>query len=154
MASPRIVTKFEQIVSGKLLKGKVALVTGASRGAGRGIALVLGECGATVITTGRSMAGKTTDNRPETVEETAKLVTERGGQGVAIHCDHSNAAEVKNLFERVIKDYGRLDILVNNAWSGNKGYDGEKYTDGTRFDTPFWEGHALNRWHDMIDVRH
>src|SRR6185436_16108088 len=96
------------------LKDKVAVVTGASRGAGRGIALALGECSATVYVTGRSVKDKpTTDNLPGTIDETAEAVTARGGVGVAMRCDHTVDADVEALFERVKKEQGRLDVLVN-----------------------------------------
>jgi NAD(P)-dependent dehydrogenase (short-subunit alcohol dehydrogenase family) len=101
------------------LQGRVALVTGASRGGGKGIALVLGEEGATVYVTGRSVRGKpTTLGRPGTIDETAELVTERGGTGIAIRCDHTDDAQVDAVFTRIRDDHGRLDLLVNNAWSG------------------------------------
>ena len=117
------------------LKGKVAVVTGSSRGVGRGIALVLGEAGATVYVTGRSTRGEAT--RPDlpgtTVEDTAELVSARGGVGVPVRVDHAVDAEVAALFERVKEEQGRLDLLVNNAWGGYEGMDGT-------FDAPFWEG--------------
>jgi NAD(P)-dependent dehydrogenase (short-subunit alcohol dehydrogenase family) len=101
------------------LRDKVALVTGASRGCGRGVALVLGEQGATVYVTGRSVRGEpTTLGRPGTIDETAEQVTARGGTGIAIRCDHTDDAQVEGLFERIAKEQGPLDILVNNAWSG------------------------------------
>jgi NAD(P)-dependent dehydrogenase (short-subunit alcohol dehydrogenase family) len=98
------------------LKGKVALVAGATRGAGRGIACMLGEAGATVYCTGRSIRGKSaTKNRPETIEETAEMVTARGGNGIWVQVDHSDKEQVKFLFERVKQEQnGRLDILVND----------------------------------------
>ena len=106
------------------LHGRVALVTGASRGAGRAIAAVLGEHGATVYVTGRSVrTWPTTDNLPGTIEESAEEVTRRGGQGIAVRCDHSNELEVQSLLLRVREEQGRLDILVNNAWGG---YEGER----------------------------
>ncbi|ULH16392.1 SDR family oxidoreductase [Deinococcus sp. KNUC1210] len=101
------------------LAGKVALVAGATRGAGRGIAVELGALGATVLCTGRSSrAGLSDLKRPETIEQTAALVTEAGGQGVAIRCDHSDAAQVQRLMERVRADHGGLDVLVNDIWGG------------------------------------
>jgi NAD(P)-dependent dehydrogenase (short-subunit alcohol dehydrogenase family) len=101
------------------LAGKVALVTGASRGGGKGIALVLGERGATVYVTGRSVRGEpTTLGRPGTIDETAEEVTARGGTGIAVRCDHTDDAQVRALFERIRDEQGRLDVLVNNAWSG------------------------------------
>src|SRR5438067_6306110 len=114
------------------LEGKVALVTGASRGGGKGIALVLGERGATVYVTGRSVRGEpTTLGRPGTIDDTAEEVTARGGSGIAIRCDHIDDAQVEALFERIRGEQGRLDVLVNNAWSG---YELPLY-----FETPFWE---------------
>ena len=95
--------------------GKVAVVTGASRGVGKGIAVSLGESGATVYVTGRSGSSERAHPLGGTVQETADAVTAAGGRGVAIHCDHSNDEEVKALFDRVTEESGRLDILVNNA---------------------------------------
>src|SRR5512136_1687797 len=84
------------------LKGKVALVAGATRGAGRGIACMLGEAGATVYCTGRSVRGKSaTKDRPETIEETAEMVTLRGGNGIYVQVDHADTNQVQSLFERV-----------------------------------------------------
>jgi NAD(P)-dependent dehydrogenase (short-subunit alcohol dehydrogenase family) len=101
------------------LHGCVALVTGASRGGGKGIALVLGEEAATVYITGRSVRGKpTTLGRPGTVDDTAEQITERGGTGIAVPCDHTDDAQVDAVFDRIAKEQGRLDLLVNNAWSG------------------------------------
>lgn len=123
------------------LKDKVAVVTGASRGAGRGIALALGQEGATVYVTGRSIRkGQKTENRPETIEDTAELVTQRGGRGIPVQVDHTKEEEVKALFERVKKEQGRLDILVNNAWGGNE----------LSIDIiPFWEL-SLKYWEKMF----
>ncbi|WEO99072.1 SDR family NAD(P)-dependent oxidoreductase [Streptomyces sp. FXJ1.172] len=116
------------------LGGKVAVVTGASRGVGRGIALALGEAGATVYVTGRSTrTGERTENMPGTVEDTAEEVTRRGGKGIALRCDHGDPADNAALAERVAADQGRLDLLVNNAWGGY-----ERSAE-VRFDAPFWE---------------
>lgn len=106
----------------KALQGKVAVVAGGTRGAGRGIAVGLGEAGATVYVTGRSVRGQQSDlGRPETIEETAELVTASGGVGIAVRVDHSQEDEVKALFERVkAEQNGQLDILVNDIWGGEK----------------------------------
>ena len=116
-----------------VLRGKVVIVTGGSRGVGKGIALVLGEAGATVYVTGRSDAGGTTEGLPGTVSDTAAEITRRGGQGVAVRCDHTADAEVEALFVRVEQEQGRLDVLVNNAWGGYEQFD------WSRFGAPFWE---------------
>jgi NAD(P)-dependent dehydrogenase (short-subunit alcohol dehydrogenase family) len=101
------------------LHGRVALVTGASRGCGKGIAAVLGEEGATVYVTGRSVRGEpTTLGRPGTIDDTADEVTARGGTGIAVRCDHTDDAQVRDVFARIHDEQGRLDLLVNNAWSG------------------------------------
>ncbi len=96
------------------LSGQVALVTGASRGGGKGIALVLGAEGATVYLTGRSVRGEpTTLGRPGTIDETAEEVTARGGQAIPIRCDHTDDAQVESVFARIRSEQGRLDLLVN-----------------------------------------
>ncbi|MET8091548.1 SDR family NAD(P)-dependent oxidoreductase [Micromonospora sp. NPDC005220] len=117
------------------LTSMVALVTGASRGVGKGIAIELGAAGATVIVTGRSSRADdaTTEGLPGTVEETADLVSAAGGTGVAVRCDHFDDTQVASLFDRVGQEYGRLDLLVNNAWAGY-----ERSTQ-VRFDAPFWK---------------
>src|SRR5881398_3279651 len=105
------------------LQNKFAVVTGASRGAGRAIALVLGEAEATVFVTGRTVRGAAAvDGLPGTVEETADEVTARGGRGVAVRCDHTMDHDVEALFERVRTECGRIDVLVNNVWGGYEGY--------------------------------
>lgn len=99
----------------KNLEGKIAVVAGATRGAGRGIALGLGEAGATVYCTGRSVSGNPSPyGRTETIEETAALVDAAGGKGIAVRVDHTADAEVRALFERVGREHGRLDVLVNS----------------------------------------
>lgn len=127
-----------------LLRGKVAVVTGASRGAGRGIALALGEAGATVYVTGRSVRGKpTTENLPGTVEDTGEAVTARGGTGIAVRCDHKVDSDVEELFARVQREQGRIDLLVNNAWGGYEQHDYRK------FSAPFHE-QPLRHWDGMF----
>ena len=99
------------------LEGKIALVSGATRGAGRGIAVALGEAGATVYATGRSTRDRRSEiDRPETIEETAELVTAAGGEGIAVAVDHLDSAQVRGLVERIDSDHGRLDVLVNDIW--------------------------------------
>ena len=102
------------------LLNRVAVVAGATRGAGRGIARMLGEAGATVYCTGRSVRERpATAGRPETIEETAELVTAAGGHGIAVRTDHSVEVEVERLFARVRTEQGRLDVLVNDIWGGD-----------------------------------
>jgi NAD(P)-dependent dehydrogenase (short-subunit alcohol dehydrogenase family) len=108
----------------KVLRGKIALVAGATRGAGRGIAIALGEAGATVYCTGRSSRKLTrgqrpTPGRPETIEETAELVTAAGGRGIAVRVDHTDPAQVKKLVARIKRQHKGLDILVNDVWGGD-----------------------------------
>ncbi|ROO85490.1 NAD(P)-dependent dehydrogenase (short-subunit alcohol dehydrogenase family) [Actinocorallia herbida] len=98
---------------------KIALVAGATRGAGRGVAIALGEVGATVYVTGRSGGGKRSEmDRPETIEETAALVDEAGGVGIPVVVDHLEHAQVKALIDRIDAEQGRLDVLVNDIWGG------------------------------------
>ncbi|MEI7028266.1 SDR family oxidoreductase [Paenibacillus sp. y28] len=119
----------------KPLQGRIALVAGATRGAGRGIAMMLGEAGATVYVTGRSTRTRHSDlDRSETIEETADLVTACGGQGIAVPADHTVEADVKELIAQINKEQnGRLDLLVNNVWGGDHLSEWGK---------PFWE-HSL-----------
>jgi NAD(P)-dependent dehydrogenase (short-subunit alcohol dehydrogenase family) len=113
------------------LSDHVAVVTGASRGVGKGVAVVLGECGATVFVTGRTSRAAGAGRR--TVEDTADEVTARGGSGVPVVTDHTDDAQVEALFDRVRAEAGRLDLLVANAWGGYENYDYR------RFGLPFWE---------------
>ena len=135
------------------LQDKVAVVTGASRGVGQGIALGLGEAGATVYISGRTrQAGQAVEGLSGTIIETAKKVTELGGQGIAVRCDHRNDVEVEKLFQRVGEEQGQLDILVNNVWSGYE-YMVEE-DDGNYFFTwenRFWE-QPLWRWEAMFQA--
>ena len=118
------------------LHGRIALVAGATRGAGRGIAAALGEAGATVVCTGRTTrtgAIRSDYSRPETIEETAELVDSLGGTGVPVPCDHTDPDQVAALADRVGAEHGRLDVLVNDIWGG-EGLHGPD-----NWDTPIWD---------------
>ncbi|MFB4423741.1 SDR family oxidoreductase [Streptomyces sp. QL37] len=118
------------------LRGKIALVAGATRGAGRGIAVQLGAAGATVYVTGRTTRHQRSEyDRPETIEETAELVTGAGGTGIAVPTDHLVPEQVRALAERIDGEQGRLDVLVNDIWGGERLF---------AFDKPVWE-------HDLDD---
>jgi len=125
-----------------VLRGRIAVVAGATRGAGRGIAAALGEAGATVICTGRTSSVRSIESdyhRSETIEQTAELVTQLGGKGIAVPVDHLIAAEVAGLAERLRNEFGHIDILVNDIWGGEilKGGPAE-------WNTPIWE-HDLEK---------
>src|SRR5215213_7561125 len=118
------------------LEGRVALVSGATRGGGRGIAVALGEAGATVYATGRSTRERRSEiDRAETIEETAELVTAAGGEGIAVAVDHLDPGQVAALVERIDSDHGRLDVLVNDIWGAEHLFEWNK---------PVWE-HDLDR---------
>jgi NAD(P)-dependent dehydrogenase (short-subunit alcohol dehydrogenase family) len=138
------------------LNGKIALVAGATRGAGRGIACMLGEAGATVYCTGRSVKGSPSPvNRPETIEETAEMVTLRGGKGIYVQVDHTDRNQVQELFERVRQEQdGHLDILVNDmtgeAYMEIKSFPEHSIENGIKHqrdlaysETPFYIGKAV-----------
>jgi NAD(P)-dependent dehydrogenase (short-subunit alcohol dehydrogenase family) len=121
---------------GRPLTGKIALVSGATRGGGRGIAVALGEAGATVYATGRSTRERRSEiGRPETIEETAELVTAAGGEGIAVAVDHLDPGQVSGLIERIDSEHGRLDLLVNDIWGAEHLFE---------WNSPLWE-HDLDR---------
>jgi len=133
----------------KSLVGKVALVTGASRGIGKGIALGLGEAGATVYITGRTVEeGKAAVALPGTIHQTADEVIKLGGKCIAVQCDHRSDQEVESVFRRIRAEQNRLDILVNNVWGGY-----EYFNNGTEFwkETGFWTV-PISRWDAMFQA--
>jgi len=120
---------------GSALRGRVAVVAGATRGAGRGIAAALGEAGATVFCTGRSTGGVRSEyDRPEMIEETAALVTHLGGAGVAVAVDHLDPGQVERLAERIRREHGHIDVLVNDIWGGELLKGGP-----AQWNTPIWD---------------
>src|SRR5262245_60441206 len=134
------------------LKGSVAVVAGATRGAGRGIATALGEAGATVYCTGRSTRLQPS-RRPETIDETAERVTAAGGLGIAVQVDHGDEGQVAALAERIRSEQGGLDLLVNDIWGGDELIE---------FGVPVWEmsidkGRRMfdsGLWTHLVNVRH
>jgi dehydrogenase/reductase SDR family member 1 len=119
------------------LHGHITLVTGASRGIGKGIAQALGAAGATVYLTGRTdNADNATVPLPGTIHDTAALVTQAGGVGIAMRCDHHDDAQVRAVFDHIHRAHGRLDLLVNNAWAG---YQAKQRNKKNGFHTPFWK---------------
>ena len=131
------------------LKGKVAVVTGASRGVGKGIALGLGEADATVYVTGRTVKNKTdAEKLGGTIYQTAEDVTALGGKGVAIHCDHRDDSQVEAAFKQIQKESKKIDILVNNAWGG---YENMREGRVLTYFKPFWE-QPFWRWDAMFDA--
>ncbi len=128
---------------GSDLLGQIAVVAGATRGAGRGIAVELGAAGATVYVTGRSIRGQRSEyDRLETIEETAELVTAAGGRGIPVRVDHLGAEEVQGLADRLKQDHGYIDILVNDIWGGEKLFEWNK---------PVWD-HDLENGLRLLDL--
>jgi NAD(P)-dependent dehydrogenase (short-subunit alcohol dehydrogenase family) len=128
------------------LRHRVAVVTGASRAAGKAMASVLGEAGATVYVTGRTARRHPRlKDFPWTIEDTAKEVTRRGGHGIAVRCDHTNDADVRRLFSKVEREQHRLDILVNNVWGGYMPYPEHS----AWFGLPLWK-QSMERWEGMF----
>jgi NAD(P)-dependent dehydrogenase (short-subunit alcohol dehydrogenase family) len=133
----------------KPLSNKVALVTGASRGIGKGIALSLGKAGAKVYITGRTVnEGESASKLSGTIYQTANEISELGGECIAIQCDHVDDAQVGSVFDTIARDEQKLDILVNNVWGGY-----EHYTDGTEFwnENEFWT-QPSSRWDSMFQA--
>jgi NAD(P)-dependent dehydrogenase (short-subunit alcohol dehydrogenase family) len=138
------------------LRDRVAIVTGASRGAGRGVAVELGAAGATVYVTGRStrsapargytsfLEGAGMSAMPGSIDETADEVTAAGGRGIAVPCDHTEPAQVRELFARVEREQGKLDVLVNNAWGGHETFS------LAALNAPFWE-QPIAHWQSMFE---
>jgi NAD(P)-dependent dehydrogenase (short-subunit alcohol dehydrogenase family) len=139
-----------------MLRDRIAIVTGASRGGGRGIAVELGAAGATVYVTGRSRRGAPAGTygkflaqgklktMPGSIDDTADEVTAAGGRGIAVQVDHSDAAQVRELIARVEREHGRIDLLVNNAWGGHETQSADT------LNAPFWE-QPLDHWQSMFD---
>jgi len=132
----------------KSLSGKVAVVTGGSRGVGKGIAIGLGEAGAKVYITGRTtQEGMDIERLGGTVFSTAEAVTAAGGQGIAVACDHRDNSQTERLFQQVKEENGRLDLLVNNAWGG---YEQMEHDGQFTWLKPFWE-QPFWRWDAMFE---
>jgi len=132
----------------RMLDGTVAVVTGSSRGAGRGIALALGDGGATVYVTGRTSrnGAKPLDGAPGTVEDVAEEVTKRGGRGIPFQVDLTSPGQVAALFERVDRTHGRIDILANSVWGGNETVELEGWGH------PFWQQPLAEEWRRTMEA--
>jgi NAD(P)-dependent dehydrogenase (short-subunit alcohol dehydrogenase family) len=125
------------------LTDSICIVTGGTRGAGRGIAIELGELGAKVIITGRSLDESYTKNNPETLRQTAEMVQSSGGKCIPFQCDHTSEEEVLALKKYVETTFGKVHLLVNNVWGGYEGYD-------DTFDDCFWD-QPIDRWDKMFN---
>lgn len=124
----------------KPLAGRLCLVAGASRGVGRGVALALGEAGATVIATGRSTRfGYRTEGRQETVEDTVEDIDAAGGSAYPYVCDHTDTKALQELATWLLRRHGAPDVVVFAVWGGNEGFDGSRYADGSSWGAPFWQ---------------
>lgn len=131
------------------LDGRVCVVTGASRGAGRAIALVLGEAGAMVYVTARSTRARGAASGEAvsgTIEDTVEAVRGRGGTAIPVMCDATDDEQLRRLFDRVRAEHGQLDLLVNNAWAGYERHDVATFT------APFWKQPLEERWRSMFEV--
>ncbi|MBT8379308.1 MAG: SDR family NAD(P)-dependent oxidoreductase [Ignavibacteria bacterium] len=124
----------------KKLEGKVSLVTGGTKNVGKGIALGLGEAGATVYVTGRSIK-----------EKDVKGITAAGGKGIAVACNHKNDDEVQSVFKLIKKNEGKIDVLVNNAWGGYNRLRNRKAYSGFKWKDPFWK-QPIELWEEMNSV--
>lgn len=132
--------RYESNGEPKPLAGKLCLVAGASRGVGRGIALALGEAGASVIVTGRSTRfGYRTEGRRETVEDTAEDITAAGGNAYPYVCDHTDTKALQDMASWLLRRHGAPDVVVSAVWGGNEGFNGHRYGDGTAWGAPFWQ---------------
>ncbi|MCP8939042.1 SDR family NAD(P)-dependent oxidoreductase [Alsobacter sp. SYSU M60028] len=126
-------------MSGGPLEGRVCVVAGASRGVGRGVAVGLGEAGATVICSGRSTRfGHRTEGRRETVEDAAEAVEQAGGKGYPYVCDHTDPKALYDFAAWVLRRFGAPSLVACAVWGGNEGFDGDHYADGSRYGTPFF----------------
>jgi NAD(P)-dependent dehydrogenase (short-subunit alcohol dehydrogenase family) len=135
-------------MAAQTLKGKIALVTGASRGVGKGVALGLGEAGATVYITGRTEVDEHVTGWPGTLQQTVEDVEALGGRCIPIRCDHRSDEQVAKVFQQIIQEQGWLDILVNNVWGGYEAmFENGQYT----WPLPFWQ-QPVWRWDAMFQA--
>ena len=135
-------------MAAQTLKGKIALVTGASRGVGKGVALGLGEAGATVYITGRTESEEHISGWPGTLQQTVEEVEDLGARCIPIHCDHRSDEQVVSVFQQIIQEQGWLDILVNNVWGGYEAmFENGQYT----WPLPFWQ-QPVWRWDAMFQA--